>query len=476
MIKVKEFISSLKLRWSDLFLLIAAGSFAFFVGLSQTYMGEMDPAKLNIPNWIVIVLGVLMCASFGAYLYYELGVRKEKYNRYILMGVLSLILINTIVIMVQPEYSTQDVIVRYRPEDNPLPGVVGKSYSVLLYVSVIHRFFFMFELIGTLLLIYSAFFIFSKRITSLKFIEWLGYGILLVGVFLAIYSYATEAYKYIQLPKFLLDRIRGVERSDLLYDYTVQSFFDHRNPLGMTYMLCIIFCFVVHTYRKYWWHYLAVVFFFINLCFTFNKTGLILSALLILIYWVYRLIMTFKENKKRNTIVLSCIALVVFLAVLLIGVPYVSKGKVFGKIYAVINEFAYEGASLKYREYIWDNAYQLLRDGWWVIGRGFGIMNVFLKPMNNYSHQEPVIPTHSGYLNVLAEGGIIFFLAYLLLIGYVGYVTVKCFKKDKDLTISISLGVLAFLLYSFVETNHYLMYLFAFPLMVLFNQKEKEAE
>ena len=51
-----------------------------------------------------------------------------------------------------------------------------------------------------------------------------------------------------------------------------------------------------------------------------------------------------------------------------------------------------------------------------------------LQPMNIVAAEEKVFPTHSAYLGLLAEGGILFLLAYLALLGYSGYVAFKCYK------------------------------------------------
>lgn len=473
---MKKFVQSLELRWSDLLLLIGAGSFAFFIGFSQTYMGELNPSNLPAPMWLVILIGLVMLGSLIGYLYLELVVRKVKFNIYILFAFLTLMLINTIVILAASRSNYLSVVVRSKIDEFTPPGEIGKAYPLVVSISLTHKMFFIFELMGTLLFMYCMFFVFSKRIKNLKFIEYLGYIVFGIGIFLAIYSYATESHKYVSfISEFLVGKLKGIPQENDVSVYTVTSFFSHRNPLGMTYMLCILFTFINHAYHKYWWHYLLTAFFFINLIFTFNKTGLLLSVLMILIYLVYRLIVTFKDHKKRNTITLICVGSVLLIALVVIGLPYLTKGKVFGKVYEIIDSLSGEGKTLKYREYIWDNTYSLLEGGNWIWGRGFGILNMLVRPMNIMSHGEDVISTHSGYLNNLAEGGIIFLIAYLVLIGYVSYAAYKAFKKERDLTITIYLGVLLFLLYSFVETNHYLAYIFMFPIFVLYHKDQEQA-
>ena len=209
--------------------------------------------------------------------------------------------------------------------------------------------------------------------------------------------------------------------------------------------------------------------------FTFCKSSLLLSVLISIIYLVYRLIVTYKEHQKRNLITFISLGVVVLIAFALVGIPYLTKGKILPSVYDLIKSLTGGGHSLDARTYIWDNGFQIIQNGWWVIGRGFGIPNLIVKPMNIVTCNEYVISLHSGLLTVLTEGGIIYLGAYLAFLAYCGYAIYKSYKVDKDLTITISLGVISFLLYSLIETNHYLVYLFMFPIFILYNQR-KEVE
>ena len=83
---MKKFIASLELRFSDLFLLLAAGSFALFIGVGQSFMNQMDlNANMPLPMWIFTIFGIMMIVFFGLYLYIELFSKKEPYNKYVIM-------------------------------------------------------------------------------------------------------------------------------------------------------------------------------------------------------------------------------------------------------------------------------------------------------------------------------------------------------------------------------------------------------
>lgn len=467
---MKNFIKSLQFRLSDLFLLIGFIPFAIFLIFGQLYMQFMDPNDVALPLWAAILCFAVMVISWSIYLYLEVYRSKDKYNLYIAGAFLTLLIINVITILVQPKVVSESVIIRYR-EAIEEQSLIGTTTDAVIYISGVHRFVFIAEVTGTLAFIYIGVFVFPRRFTSLAFIKYLGYALFGFLFVLIIYGYIADFDKYIAFFKHVLN----IDRTDPdIYHKTVVSFIIHRNAYGMCMMLGIIFAFINHSIEKKWFYYLFAGIFYINMVFSLCKTGLLISAILIAIYVIYRLIITLNENKKRNIIILSCIGGVAVIAIGIVGLSYISEGKILGSIYNAIKDLTRGGESIDFRVFIWDNTYQLLRNGNWLIGRGFGLINLMLQPMNIASHSEPVFPTHSAYLGLLAEGGILFLLAYLALLVYMGYVAVKCYKKNPGLVVTICLGILAFVLYSFIETIHYLVYVFLFPLMVLHYTSKQE--
>ncbi|MBO4668181.1 MAG: hypothetical protein J5666_08690 [Bacilli bacterium] len=465
---MKNFIKSLELRRSDLFLLLGFLPFAIFLIFGQLFMQFQNPNDVALPLWAGIVCLAVMVICWGYYLYLEVYLSKDKYNLYIAGAFFTLLLINIITIIAQPSLVHENVIIRYR-EDNP--ELVGQITEAIIQVSDVHKFMFIGELVGTIVFIYIGLFVFPRRFKSLLFIKYLGYGLFALLFVMIIYGYIADFDKYVAFFKHILN----IDRTDPdIYHKTVTSFIIHRNAYGMCMMLGIIFCFINHAIEKKWFYYLFMGIFYINMIFSLCKTGLLVSIILIIIYVVYRLIVTYKENKKRNTIALIVMGSIFALAILAFGVSYLSKGKVLGFIYEIVNSMSKGGQTLDFRNYIWDNTYQLLRDGNWLVGRGFGVINLLLQPMNIASHEEKVFPTHSAYVGLLAEGGILFLLAFLALLVYVGVIAYRCFKKNPGLTLAIYSGALAFIIYSFIETIHYLVYIFLFPIMVLYYISKEE--
>lgn len=467
---MKKFIQSLELRWSDLLLLVSFLAFIPFLIFGQEFMQYQDPSIVSFPLWASIVFAVIMVGCGVGYLYYELRIRKTKYNPYIALTFAGLALLNLITIFVQPQEQFTTNIIRWvSPEST---RVVGDVEPVHLIVTPIHKFVFASEMIGAGFFIYVGVSLFPKRFKNVKFLEYVGYALYALVFVMIFYSYITEYQTYIAFIKYLTGADRSVE---IMY-LRVQSFILHPNAFGMVCMLGIIFCFINQSIRPKLFNYIFAGYFFISMIFSLCKTGLLLSALIILAWYIYRLVVTYKEHKKRNKIAIIVSASIILVAAVVIGVPYLTKGKVFGKIYELIKSVTGEGLSMKLRGYIWDNCYLLVKDGWWLIGRGFGVINLFLKPMNLVSHEEVVFPTHSSFLNMLCEGGILFLLAYFAFIIYVAFVIVKSYKKSPQFVFAVALGAGAFFLYSFIETIHYLMVIFLFPIFVIYFQNKEEPQ
>lgn len=470
---MKAFIKSLQLRWSDLAFIVGLIPFAVLLMFGQLFMQFPDPSDVALPLWAAILCFIFLLISWGYYLYVEVWKKRGEFNRLnsiVVCVLFSLVFLNIIAIIVQPTNSVETVIIRI----NDNPSLIGTSQDVPLYISGVHRAVFSFELIASALCIYIGLFVLPKRFTSVSFIKYLGYLFFVFAFVLIIYGYIAEFNQYVGFIKYAF----GIERPEnkIIYDFTVQSFILHRNAYGMMMMIAIVFAFICNEFKQKWYYYALAIFFYINMVFSLCKTGLLISAVSIFIYVLYRLVVTYKDNKKRNKIALICIFSAIAIFGAIFGMAYLSKGKILGKLYSIIEAITRGGLSLETRSVIWDNSYQLMQNGWWLIGRGFGTFNVMLMRMNIVTHNEGVFPSHSAYIGLLAEGGILFLVAYLALLVYSGYVIFKSFKKQPGLTLTVSIGYLSFVLYSFIETIHYLAYVFLFPIMVIYYSTQKEKE
>lgn len=448
-----NFIKSLKLRWSDMFLAIGFACFGVFAIFGQLFMQYQNPSDVALPLPAIIVLFVI---GFGSWITYLVLEHKQgNFKPDVIFIVLAaLAIFNAIVIACQPSEVTYDVVAK---TNNFYP--IGTLVPVNVAISPIHKTMFALEIILICMFIYIGLFVFPKRFTSVKFIQVFSW-IILIGVgFIIFISYCIEDDTYFEFLKALF---HGAKPSELLL-YTVKSCVVHRNAYGMILLLGIIFAIVNHTFNHRRFNYVLMFYFLITMVHTLCKTSLIIGALLILIYIYYRLIITFKDRRRRNIRWLAAISTVLLAGVTLVLISAISKGKYLGFLYV----FDDIGNTLVTRSWIWQHSFQTLSNGNWAIGRGFGIINLIIYPMNQVNN-DFVFPTHSAFVNMICEGGPLYLLAYLALIVYVILIIKKCWKKDPKLVFALTLGIAAFFLYGVIETIQYVMYALIFPLFVFY--------
>ena len=171
---MKNFIKSLELRRSDLFLLIGFLSFAIFLIFGQIFMQYQNPREVALPLWAAIICFVVMVGCWSYYLYLEVFKNKDKYNKWITWAFVIIGLLNVVAISVQPTRVVENVIVRYS-ETNP--DSIGSIGQAIIEISGTHKFVFISELIGVVSFIYIGLFVFPKRFKSIQFIKYLGYAL-----------------------------------------------------------------------------------------------------------------------------------------------------------------------------------------------------------------------------------------------------------------------------------------------------------
>ena len=236
---MKKFIQSLELRRSDLFILLGLVAYVTFLLFGQLFMQYPNPNDVALPLWAAIIAFVLMIGFWGYYLYLEVYKNKEQYNLYLIGAFLFLMLLNVVVILVQPKLVVENVIVRYS-ETNP--DSVGQTVTATIPVSATHKFVFISELIGAIMLIYIGLFVFPKRFKSVAFIKYLGYVLFIFLGVLILYGYIFEFKNYVGFFKYLLGIERPADKS--IYSFTIKSFILHRNAYGMMMLVGIIFAII----------------------------------------------------------------------------------------------------------------------------------------------------------------------------------------------------------------------------------------
>jgi len=475
--KIKAYIKFMEPDWDDLFLLIGFLSAVPFYAFSWLFMVTSNPDDVPFKLWMIIACGAITTICWSIYFYFQVKKGRIKNSVFTWLFVFFAI-ISLVSVLVQPKDFSIDMV--YRPIgaiNNPdfvngpdyigiMPGTV---VNVTATITPIHRLFFAFASVFITTIFYIIFLVLPQRLKTTNFLILCGICTFIFLFILIGYSYITEYYKY---PLFFQNLFNGDFQGIYHVDNQICSFVAQRVPYGVCLMLGVIFALVVHAITKKWYLYLLAAFYYINMIFSYNKTSLALTLLGAFVYIIIRLIETFKEYRKRNTIIFIVFGSIIVTGLGVVGISYVTKGAVLSFIYNILKSFTNDTTMIS-RSYIWDNTFHLLQDGWWLLGRGFGTYHVMLYPMN-LQNGDNVCPSHSSYNAVLGAGGIFSLFGFIALIAYYGYVFYQCFKIDKFKTMKLSIGVFSFLFYTFTEGVNYLLAFFMFPLFVFYHTKRKE--
>lgn len=460
--KIVSFIKGLNLTLSDYLLATGFLFFAVFPSFAWQFMVTADPNDIILKPWMFLTCFVVTFSTWSGYLY--LQYKAGNLPHPIVSSVFFICAVTGLIaILAQPERSSIEVVMREVNEVNSVtyPGHnAGDIITVQVFTSGWHRTFFAMASVVIIEVFYIAFFVFPKRLKTVNFILLMALAIFIFLLSLVIYSYIAEGKQYIPFLKALFSG-----DMDGVYANAVKGFVSHRVPYGVCMMLGIGFALCAHSFHQKWYYYLIGAFFYINMIFSYCKSALVIAAIMIFAYIIFRLIVTYKEHQKRNKITLICIGIVAFVGILALGVSYLTKGKILSPLYKIIESFT--GAkTIDSRSYIWDNTYHLLQNGWWIIGRGFGPYNQMLYQMN-IVNGDWVCPSHSSWNAWMGQGGIIHLFAFLALLVYWFGVFFKCFKKDPYQAIAFAFPEIAFLMYSLTEGVHHLLLLFMIPMFFL---------
>ncbi|MCQ2802769.1 MAG: hypothetical protein MJ225_03775, partial [Bacilli bacterium] len=135
---MKNWIKSLKLRLSDLCLLIGFIPFALYLIFGQLFMQYADPKEVAFSLWAIIISFIVSLIAWGSYIYLEFKKQKNIPNKWITIIFIALALINVITIVAQPASFTEGVVSRIDKPFLPIDTVV----DVPIVISSTHKLFF----------------------------------------------------------------------------------------------------------------------------------------------------------------------------------------------------------------------------------------------------------------------------------------------------------------------------------------------
>ena len=100
--KIKDYIKSLELDWSDFFLAIGFIFSVPFYAFAWKFMVETDLSKIFLTNWMIIICFSVTAICWGIYFYLEIKRGRLKNNIFLWAAIL-LAIIALVGVLVQPE-------------------------------------------------------------------------------------------------------------------------------------------------------------------------------------------------------------------------------------------------------------------------------------------------------------------------------------------------------------------------------------
>jgi len=180
-----------------------------------------------------------------------------------------------------------------------------------------------------------------------------------------------------------------------------------------------------------------------NLILTFSRGGWV-SFLIVLLVAPFLI----SKKEKKGKYILIFLSLLFFLLL----IPFTRERFLF--------IFAKGGDADRFR--IWDATFAMFKDSP-ILGNGLGL---FMDKVRNYKN---VIPqyAHNCYFQMLAETGLVGFLAFFWFLAELADKTVKAMSKKTDaMLFGLFLSLLAFLTHSFFDTHLYSLRLALFFWMI----------
>lgn len=422
--------------------------FVFFVVLAsygQLYMYHQDPSEVNLSLGIATLLFLCGLISFVLFISGSFKRGEIPYKRINIISIA--VLITGLVSIFQA------------------PNVFTYEESAIVLINNFNKAIFSFDFVLIFLFIYSTLFVFSKRFKNSNFIVFLSYLAFAFCLVVLLYSYITEYDKIANYFQVLF----GYKEGSLT---PAASFIINSNSVGMVMLIGILMALILHSIRPHFWHYLLATYFLINISYTHCRGSLFLGAFAIIVFIFYRIIASFKEHKRRNIILLIIYSSLVLLVGALLIIVFLLNGEFLPHLYHALKMIT-NTTTLNSRMHIYDVSFSILKNGGWVLGYGFGSFNLILTwslgPYASY-----LVPAHNAFINILGNGGVIHLAAYIALLVYSAFISIKLFKKSQKIAFALSLSCLSYFIYTFIETIQYILYLFIFLLFVFYEISKKE--
>ncbi len=419
----------MKLRKSfpilNIFILLFTVLIGIYVLSNNLFNGQNGYSHIEF-----ILVSVLYLLFGGLYLFLD---RDNIKHNYIVIASLGLIFILDMIMS----------IIMKSPQDMMVLGLHGEYWMCHFEIDSFYRFQSIFRFFVILSNTYFVIYLFPQKLNNKGKLLTMFYIVTFVCTILILYSFIFEFNHYIDFFKFAF---KGDPQGMFLS--SPKSVFPNKNSFAFILFLNIVSLLLINHYTRRKWVYIFVAVSYFLILLTICKSIIILSFVLIFLYVIYRLVVTFKENKNRNITLISIIGGSILLIMICLFAITPLRNWIYSNLINVGDR------TIEVREYIWSNARIILNGSGWFTGKGYGTFNALISV---YNHSDPgggegfTTNAHNGYLEMLGEGGILYLLLAVIGQAYLIYQCVKNFKKDRDLSLFTLLLMTLLLIYMIFE-------------------------
>ena len=436
-----KFLESKHLRLSDIVFLLATLFSIPVITEAVMEMGVLNPQTPIIPLGLTIPFSIITILLLATGLFFEYKFYKSSVHLIPLGICVLLILIGCLTIFLPPEA----IVVTYQ-------NINGSALELGTHISYAIRFSYFMSYLILISFIYIGVFVVAQRIRCYKVTLFLINALMVVVLISILYSIIAEFGQY---GKFLQYVFGG--QSGEIKDYTIKSFWNHRNMYGAFLEFSIFAAMVAYAIGKSKLNFIFVGLFFVEMIFTFCRTSLLISLVGIVAWIVVLLLLKFKDDKKKFIITLStiCGVFAVILAVslaLFFAVPNINEK---------ISNLFEGGGTVVGRVKIWNKALEII-SGHVVFGRGFGNFNSVLFVVNSLVLSDSTFSTHSMFFSILGRTGVVGLLAFIALLVIAVKAILDLSRKNLALSITFLLAFLGVFIHCLFEDHYYVLFIVAF--------------
>ena len=396
------------------FLVCYGTSICLFLGgvKDQTKPSDLD-FSIFLPLAIADIVLILMFINIERIFF------KMKINIPLIIILSCLFIINLVVITTTPLENS----VSYTYLDSPgiATIIITNEYKIMYILCFLLL----------LLNIYISINYLIQRVNFNKQFIWISWIVIIVGLFMIVYSYITEMETY----KMFFENI-----TKIIKWFNPTSLTANPNSYASI-LLGAEFCsFGLYFNRKKNIYWIIGLFFCINMIFPMSRICLLLSFGLVLLFIIYKLIVTWKKHTFRNLnfVFLLILPFCIFVP-MCITIPELRN--------YVVQILFTDNSAFNSRIPLWNLTISMTHNFHHYIGNGHGYYNTVLTTILN---GEPKMP-HNLYIQTYGALGFLGLTLFATLICFIIYEIVRLYKNNRDASLISVIGLIIVLTYYLVE-------------------------